>query len=33
MDFYKDQGKFHVVDGIGTIEEVTKRLSVVFDQL
>jgi len=33
MDYYKEQGKFHVVDGIGTIEEVTKRLSVVFDQL
>lgn len=30
MDYYKAQNKFHAVDGIGTIEEVTQRLSQVF---
>jgi len=33
MDYYKDQGKFHSVDGIGSIEEVTQRLSKVIDSL
>lgn len=33
MDFYEAQGKFHKVDGIGTIDEVTKRLEKVFDSL
>jgi adenylate kinase len=32
MDYYKAQGKFHAVDGIGTIEEVTQRLNSVFDK-
>ena len=32
MNYYKDQGKFHSVDGIGTIEEVTERLTVVFNK-
>jgi adenylate kinase len=32
MDYYHNQGKFYGVDGIGTIEEVTHRLTVVFDQ-
>jgi len=33
MDYYKTQGKFFAVDGIGTIEEVTERLSKVIDNL
>lgn len=32
MDYYKAQGKFHSVDGIGSIEEVTQRLTNVFDK-
>lgn len=31
MDYYKAQHKFYVVDGIGSIEEVTERLSLVLD--
>ncbi len=31
MDYYKAQHKFYAVDGIGTIEEVTERLSLVLD--
>jgi adenylate kinase len=33
MDFYKKQQKFYVVDGIGTIQEITQRLSKVIDNL
>lgn len=33
MDYYKSQGKFHSVDGLGTIAEVTERLKAVFDKL
>ena len=33
MDYYKAQGKFHSVDGIGAIQEVTERLTAVFDTL
>lgn len=33
MDYYKAQNKFHAVDGIGTIEEITDRLSTVIDSL
>ena len=33
MDYYKAQGKFKAVDGIGSIDEVTKRLSHVIDNL
>jgi adenylate kinase len=33
MDFYKAQNKFKSVDGIGSIAEVTKRLSLVIDVL
>lgn len=33
MDFYQAQGKFFAVNGIGTIAEVTKRLSAVLDKL
>ncbi|MCF6133094.1 adenylate kinase [Flavobacterium wongokense] len=32
MDYYKAQGKFHAVDGIGSIAEVTERLTSVFDK-
>ena len=31
MDYYKAQHKFYAVDGIGTIEQVTERLSLVLD--
>ena len=31
MNFYKAQHKFYAVDGIGSIEEVTERLSLVLD--
>jgi adenylate kinase len=33
MSFYKAQGKFHAVDGIGAIAEITERLSAVIDSL
>ena len=33
MQYYKEQGKFYEVDGIGSIEEVTQRLSAIIDQL
>lgn len=32
MDYYKGQHKFYSVDGIGAIEEVTERLSLVLDR-
>lgn len=33
MDFYQAQGKFYAVNGIGSIPEITERLSMVIDQL
>jgi adenylate kinase len=33
MEYYQEQGKFHAVDGIGAIEEITQRLSTVIDNL
>lgn len=33
MDYYKKQNKFYAVNGIGTIEEITLRLSSVLDEL
>ncbi|MEO8234670.1 MAG: adenylate kinase [Flavobacterium sp.] len=33
MDYYKKNGKFHAVNGIGTIQEITERLSKVIDNL
>ncbi|MFN4198594.1 MAG: adenylate kinase [Flavobacterium sp.] len=33
MDYYKAQGKFHAVNGIGSIAEVTERLKGEFDKL
>jgi adenylate kinase family enzyme len=33
MDYYTGQHKFYAVDGIGSIAEVTERLSLVLDQL
>ena len=32
MHYYDTQGKFHEVNGIGSIEEVTQRLTNVFDK-
>uniref|UniRef100_A0A3Q2XTP1 Nucleoside-diphosphate kinase n=1 Tax=Hippocampus comes TaxID=109280 RepID=A0A3Q2XTP1_HIPCM len=31
--FYATQGKFHSVNGIGDIDEITKRMSKVIDSL
>lgn len=33
MEYYQKQGKFHAVNGIGSITEVTERLKQVFDLL
>jgi len=33
LDFYKKQGKYHPINGIGSIEEITQRLSNVIDVL
>jgi adenylate kinase len=33
MDYYKTQNKFYPVDGIGSIAEITERLSKVIDNL
>lgn len=33
IDFYINQNKFHAVDGIGTVDEITIRLSKVIDNL
>ena len=33
MAYYHSQNKFHAVDGIGTIQEITERLSKVIDNL
>ena len=33
MHYYEGQGKFYAVDGIGSVEEVTERLSKVIDSL
>lgn len=33
IDFYTKQNKYHAVNGIGTIEEVTNRLGAVIDKL
>ena len=30
-DFYEDQGKFHSVNGIGSIDEITGRLTLLID--
>lgn len=32
-DFYVKQNKFHAVDGVGSIDEITQRLTAVIDQL
>jgi len=32
-DYYDQQGKFHAVNGIGSIAEITERLSSVIDNL
>lgn len=33
MEYYNQRGKFHSVDGIGSITEVNERLNFVFDNL
>ena len=33
MEYYKVQGKFHSVNGIGSIDAVTQRLSIIIDNL
>lgn len=33
IGYYKKQGKFYAVNGIGTIEEITERLTQVIDKL
>lgn len=33
MSYYEVQGKFHAVNGIGTIKEVNERLNEIFDKL
>lgn len=33
IEYYKQQNKYHAVDGIGEISEVTQRLSNVIDRL
>lgn len=33
LEFYNEQGKLHKVNGIGSIEEITERLSAVIDTL
>lgn len=33
MNYYKEQNKFHAVNGIGSIVEITHRLSTVIDKL
>ncbi len=33
MNYYKEQNKFYAVDGIGSIAEITERLSAIIDNL
>ena len=33
MDYYKGQNKFHNVNGIGSISEITERLSSVIESI
>ena len=33
MSYYEEQGKFYAVNGIGTIAEITERVSNVIDNL
>ena len=33
MDFYSNQNKFYPINGIGSIEEITQRLSAVIERL
>jgi adenylate kinase len=33
MDYYKEQEKFYAVDGIGSIADITERLSTVIANL
>jgi adenylate kinase len=31
--YYEDQGKFHTVDGIGSLEEISARLTTLIDSI
>lgn len=33
IDYYKNQHKFYAVDGIGSIKEITERLTLLIDKL
>ncbi|WP_340074336.1 adenylate kinase [Leptobacterium sp. I13] len=33
IDYYKDQSKFHSVNGIGSVDEITLRLKKIIDEL
>lgn len=33
IDFYQNQNKYYAVNGIGTIQEITERLSLIIDKL
>lgn len=33
IEFYQDQNKYYAVNGIGSIEEITTRLSLIIDKL
>lgn len=33
IDYYKNQHKFYAVDGIGSIQEITERLTLLIDKL
>ncbi|MDP5093252.1 MAG: adenylate kinase, partial [Polaribacter sp.] len=32
-DFYEDQNKYFGINGVGTIEDITNRISAVFETL
>ena len=32
IDFYKESGRYHEIDGVGTVEEVQKRIFALMDQ-
>jgi adenylate kinase len=32
IDFYKESGRYQEIDGVGTVEEVQKRIFALMDQ-
>ncbi len=32
-DYYQKQGKYHGIDGVGTVEDIAKRIQQVYDKL